>query len=260
MKKHNKPKMSNNLKIVIFFIIVILIGFSIIAYILLNPVNSNDDYTEIDTSSTSSTSQDESNLEILGETATGRLVAEGAKRVKSFRTLAEAESDMGYYLGLHNYLECDSLYELVAMQSIGDNEWYQATISASHNYEVIEEAHGVYRIKLNNGTEITDGNEVSEFIADYGTGFTVKTTRTGSLDTLIYPYGEEFKTHHRFNIHGVMVDFRGYEDGKYLLAYFEVPNGKKYSIYSSVGKSSDLIVSIVTELIGNLQIMDDWTW
>lgn len=213
-----------------------------------NPSTSSSSAIEIeDSPSTSSdlsseTSEEASEDEITTErvqTETGAIL-EGnlAKEVKQFRTLADAEADMGYYLGLHNTLESVDGYELVGFYKIDGGTWYQAV----YEYETPEEI-------------------------GYPT-ITIKTSKTATLDELVEPYtfkeldGTGGKVEESKKLSDMLVNYAGYqnhtENGFWDLAYFEVPNGKKYSIYSSSGINKAVLDDILNELIGNLKIMEDW--
>ena len=159
-------------------------------------------------------------------TSGGKLVGNLAKTVTSFRTLAEAEEDMGYYLGLHNTIESHPELTLSGVYKIGQDDWYQA---------LFEDASG----SVNN--------------------ITVKTSMTTSVSELIAPYNvSDYNWTRSESVLGVNVTFAGNDDGIVNLMYFDVSNGKAYSIYTSVGNEYSVMLDIVSELIENLQIMDDW--
>lgn len=202
----------------------------------------SEDSTSTSSDVSSENSEEASENEITTEkvqTETGAIL-EGnlAKEVKQFRTLADAEADMGYYLGLHNTLESVDGYELVGFYKIDGGTWYQAV----YEYENPEEI-------------------------GYPT-ITIKTSKTATLDELVEPYtfkeldGTGGKVEESKKLSDVLVNYAGYqnhtENGFWDLAYFEVPNGKKYSIYSSSGINKTVLDDILNELIGNLKIMEDW--
>lgn len=202
----------------------------------------NEDSTSTSSDVSSENGEEVSEDEITTEkvqTETGAIL-EGnlAKEVKQFRTLADAEEDMGYYLGLHNTLESVDGYELVGFYKIDGGTWYQAV----YEYENPEEI-------------------------GYPT-ITIKTSKTATLDELVEPYtfeelaGTGGKVEESKKLSDVLINYAGYqnhtENGFWDLAYFEVPNGKKYSIYSSSGINKAVLDDILNELIGNLKIMEDW--
>lgn len=194
--------------------------------------------SDVSSENSEEASEDEITTEKV-QTETGAIL-EGnlAKEVKQFRTLADAEADMGYYLGLHNTLESVDGYELVGFYKIDGGTWYQAV----YEYETPEEI-------------------------GYPT-ITIKTSKTATLDELVEPYtfkeldGTGGKVEESKKLSDVLVNYAGYqnhtENGFWDLAYFEVPNGKKYSIYSSSGINKAVLDDILNELIGNLKIMEDW--
>lgn len=156
----------------------------------------------------------------------GKIVGNLAKTVKSFKTLADAEEDMGYYLGFHNTIESHPELTLSGIYSIGSGEWYQALFEDETN-------------TINN--------------------ITVKTSMKTSIEELTAPYNiVDFDSISSETIYGVEVTFVGNNGNTVNLVYFDVPNGKAYTIYTSVGNEYSLMQDLVVELIGNLQIMDDW--
>lgn len=156
----------------------------------------------------------------------GKLVGEVAKTVKSYKTLADAEEEMGYYLGLHNTLESQPNLKLVGMYNIGKGSWYQALFE-----------------------------DETESLAN----ITVKTSKTTSLEDLTAPYDiGDYKSVDIKSINGIDVTFGKYENDLVNLVGLATPNGKAYTIYTSVGNEYSVMESIVIELINNLKIMDDW--
>lgn len=159
-------------------------------------------------------------------TSGGVLTGDVAKTVKQYRTLAEAEEDMGYYLGLHNDIESHPELQLVGMYNIGNGAWYQAAYESS-------------------------SNKIS--------GITVKTSNKTDIKQLIAPYNVgEYKNKEVKNIEDIEVNFLGNESSVVNLVYFKVKNGKSYSIFTSAGNDDAVMTDIATELISNLKIMDDW--
>lgn len=151
---------------------------------------------------------------------------EKAKVVTEYRTLAEAEEDMGYYLGFHNTLESIPGYHLVAMYNVGDKSWFQAIYE--HEYP---DTYGV---------------------------LVVKVSKNVSRETLISPYTNQYDIETK-TIHGVNVEYK-YVNDLYCLTSFSVPNGKSYSLYISTGITVDEMNSLLIELIDNLKSMEDWEY
>lgn len=152
----------------------------------------------------------------------GGTVLGTAKKVKNFKSLAEAESDMGYYLGLHNKFDSLSGYELVGMYKIADS-WYQAV------FECIDKP-----------------------------SITVKTSKEASLKDLTAAYTSDYDVVETESINGIDVTSKSDANGTVHLMYFETANNKKYSIFSTDGIDGLDAVNLVNELIGNLKVMDDW--
>lgn len=165
---------------------------------------------------------DKNKLEEEYKTDNGGTILGDALPAKAYRTLHEAESAFGYYLGLHNKLESLTEYQLVDMHII-NNEFMQGT------YE--------------NG----DGKK----------SISVKTSKKKTEQELIKVYKE-----HNYNstieIQGIKVNMAGESKDKINLASFTVPNKKSYSINTTAGLTPDEMNRLVDELIGNLKIMDDW--
>lgn len=153
-----------------------------------------------------------------------------AKAVTQYKTLADAESDMGYYLGFHNTIESVPELSLVGMYSIGNGEWYQALFESSTN----DDENAVHNITVK--TSMVD--DKSKLMATYNIdSYEYKTTRS---------------------IQGVDIDFIGESDDNINVVALSISNGKAYTIYTSLGNSYDVMYSIANELVINLQSMDDW--
>lgn len=167
---------------------------------------------------------DVSNIKVNDATQldSGGTVLGAAKKVKNYRSLADAESDMGYYLGLHNKLQSLSGYELVGMYQISDS-WYQALFECSGKPSI-----------------------------------TVKTSKEASLEDLTAAYTSEYDVVETEYIKGINVTSKSDADGTVHLMYFETENDKKYTIFSTDGIDSLDAASLVTELLDNLKGMDDW--
>ena len=157
-----------------------------------------------------------------GATLEGNL----AKTVKQFKTLAEAEEDMGYYLGLHNTVQSHEEYRLVGMYRIGENEWYQAAFDCETNPKE---------------------------------GFTLKVSKTMTEEEMLKPYEDSDFRYKSTNFYGfTAITYESLTEEKWNLASFTCKNGKVYSLYTGEGIERKLFEDIVSELLGNLIIMDDW--
>ena len=155
---------------------------------------------------------------------------------------------MGYYLGLHNNIESVPEYNLVGMYGINEGEWYQAIFESSEADKQLAEL----------GDNITEA-QAKEITSMYPS-ITLKVNKGGSIDSLIEPYKDSYDKKEDSLIEGVRVYFeRKSDDSKYNLAYFSVPNGKCYSIFTEDGINETKLVSMLTELINNLKIMSDWS-
>ena len=167
---------------------------------------------------------DVSNIKVSDTTQleSGGTVLGSAKKVKNYKSLADAESDMGYYLGLHNKIDSLRGYELVGMYKIADS-WYQAVFECSDKPSI-----------------------------------TVKTSKEASLKDLTDAYTSEYNVVDTDNIKGIDVTSKSDADGTVHLMYFETINNKKYTIFSTDGIDSLDAVNLVTELITNIKGMDDW--
>lgn len=173
--------------------------------------------------------------ENIAQTDTGGLlVGDVAKEVHSYKSLAEGEEDMGFYLGLHNQIKSQPGYNLVGLYRIGEGEWYQAIYSAEPDNN--QEAN----------TEYPD--------------ITMKVTRDYCVIELLEAYETDNYTYYDKDIEGVSVRFHYKSDApdKINIASFELDNDKSYSLFTSVGVKADIIENIATELVNNLKIMDDW--
>lgn len=148
------------------------------------------------------------------------------KRMVQYATLADAENAMGYYLGLHNTIESAPSLKLTGMYTVGDNEWHQA---------LYEDDSGTYK------------------------NITIKTSMSIGVSELTAPYKvKEYSTEEVVDVDGIDVTFVGNSHSITNLVYFDVLNGKAYTIYTSVGNEYSVMYDIVEELIKNLKIMDDW--
>lgn len=156
------------------------------------------------------------------KTGSGGTILGDALPAMSYRTLADAEQEFGYYLGLHNKLESLTEYELVAMYII-DNDIMQGIFNNLDETKTI----------------------------------TVKTSKVKSKQELISVYNEYEINEHEI-IEGIDVAMSGNTSEEINLAYFDVKNGKNYSIFTHSGISREQMVELVSELISNLKIMDDW--
>lgn len=256
-KEKEKELILNTVIILLVFVLatVVLIGWSLTAEVdtedlIDNAVTNSENSTGIDLSGAENfeeeselVTQEAINqvLDTLGKDSSdlnkvydedGNILSNTVKTIKAFRTLAEAEEYMGYYLGLHNTLECIDGYELVQMSSVGNDDWMQA---------------------LYQGENLDDYPD-----------FTVKVSKESSLDILLsafdldngYPI-KEIK-----NIYDVKVTVLGKissDENVLNLSYFSTDNGKNYVINCGGGMTRDNMLAILSELISNLQIMDDWT-
>jgi len=144
------------------------------------------------------------------------------KRVETFRSLSDAEISFGYYLGLHNSLDSIDNYQLVSIHIVANNKMLA----------------------------IFDHTEEQKSI-------TIKTSKELSINDLINVYNTDSMTKTNENILGVPVVI-GKKGELVNLAYFEVKNGKRYSIYTKEGLSTEDANSLLYELIVNLSTMKDW--
>lgn len=152
----------------------------------------------------------------------GATILGDALPAKAYRTLAEAEKEFGYYLGYHNQLESLSDYELVDMHIIND-KFMQGTYENSDSTKTIS----------------------------------VKTSKEMTAKELVKVY-KDHDYAGNVNIQDIEVNLAGKDSETLNLAYFSVPNGKSYSINTEAGLSAEDMSSLITELIDNLKIMDDW--
>lgn len=162
----------------------------------------------------------EDKIKNMQKTASGATLMGDAVPAKEYRTLNDAEKEFGYYLGLHNKLESLDGYELVAMHIINE-EFMQGT------YESDKES------------------------------LIVKTSKVKSAEDMAKVYNDMTNKNNQ-TILGVPVSLRSKEVGKVNVATFRVPNGKNYVISSVAGLSNEEMKELLSELIDNLQRMDDW--
>lgn len=172
-------------------------------------------------------------IEELGgnpETSKGEITQEEidsgivTKEVHEYRSLAEAEEDMGYFLGLRNDLTSLTDYQLVKMYNVGDKAWYQA--------------------------EYENNNDSDDKII-------VKTSKTASISSMKSIYTDEFKANIELNKYNTVVKIEGNNE-KYNIASFETRNNKKYIIYSHNGLDIEQFEGLIDELFENLASMRDW--
>lgn len=165
---------------------------------------------------------DRDKLEPKAKTGSGATILGDALPVNEFNTLASAEEYLGYYLGLHNKIEKLEGYELSRIFMVGDK-----FMQASYDH-------------INGDKSIT-----------------VKTSKIVEVNELISVYNDmEYST--KYIINNTEVNIGGADEDKLHIAYFSLPNDKKYSIHSEYGLSQQEIKSLLGELIGNIQIMADW--
>lgn len=162
----------------------------------------------------------EDKIKNMQKTASGATLIGDAVPAKEYRTLNDAEKEFGYYLGLHNKLESLDGYELTAMHIINE-EFMQGT------YESDKES------------------------------IIVKTSKVKSAEDMAKVYNDMTNKNNQ-TILGVPVSLKSKEVGKVNVAAFRVPNGKNYVISSVAGLSDEEMKELLSELIDNLQRMDDW--
>jgi len=165
---------------------------------------------------------DTTKIENKAATAGGGTILGGALPAVAYKTLSEAESAFGYYLGLHNKMGSLTGYNLVGMYII-DGKVMQ----------------GIY--------ESSDATKT----------ITVKTSKIEASTELVSVYSK-YSLDETIEINGVSVKLLGSTKESFNLAYFSVPNGKGYSIHTDSGLSETDMNKLLTELINNLQSMDDW--
>lgn len=187
-----------------------------------------------DSKNDSSSSAEDSIADVLAEkgidtdkiqgkssTSSGGTILGSALPAVQYKTLNDAEKSFGYYLGLHNKLESLSDYELVDMYII-NKQVMQAVYENSNSTKTI----------------------------------TVKTSKTETASDLADVYSND-KVNDQIEVNGVDINISVSND-VIKLAYFSVPNGKSYSVYTAAGLNTDDMTSILTELIENLKLMEDW--
>ena len=172
---------------------------------------------------------DPDNDTIQDVNGTGLTLVGNAKVVNQYRSLHEAETDMGYYLGLHNTLESWPNYELVGMYNIG-NEWYQAI------YEDVIGERASITLKVSKTATLEDLTEAYDFDL-YDERDIVYESELGDISGKIY-VGKEDKLEH--------------------LICFETANNKKYTLFTFDGVADEVLTNVFYELAANLQIMVDW--
>ena len=237
--------------LIIVSLVVVIIALILVIDYKMNPPKTELDLVKDDviTNFVDSIGVDKEDLTGVVKTESGATL-EGnlAKTVKQYRTLAEAEEAMGYYLGLHNTIESHPEYNLVAMYNIGDGAWYQALFEHSEASRITEEL----------GDAITE-HEAAHLAEEYPS-LTVKTTKDteAGLDGLIAPYLDDFNSDEIITINDVKVRICSNYEGEALLGCFTIPNKKSYSIYTSYGIEPEVMKDILGELINNLKIMEDW--
>lgn len=184
--------------------------------------NTDDDRDENIKNILESQGIDGSIVEDKKRTESGATILGDALPVKECRTLAEGEEIIGYYLGLHNKLESLPDYELVQLFII-NNEFMYAIYENQNDLDTI----------LIKTSKIKDSKDLTSVYEDY------------KLKDII-------------NIEGVDVNVSSNTEGIVNLAYFDVKNGKSYSIFNKAGLEEGDIKLLLKELISNLKIMDDW--
>lgn len=218
--------------------IFLIIAVSILGFALLYKVNPNivtNDTTSIEEAKEKEyDKQYEMVIEKMGgtsESAVGPVTQDQVdsgvvlKKVYQYKTLAEAESDMGYYLGFHNDMKSVPEYHLIAISNVGEKAWFQATFQ----------------------------HEESDKWPD----IVVKTSKESPLESLKITYSSTMNDIVTRTYHGISVEYAG--NGEYYkLVSFETPNNKAYTLYCNNGFKIEYWEPIVKELISNLVIMDDW--
>lgn len=158
----------------------------------------------------------------MQKTASGATIMGDALPAKEYRTLNDAETAFGYYLGLHNKIDSLPEYELTAMHII-NNEFMQGTY------------------------ENSDGTK----------SILVKTSKTKSASEMSSVYTGNTYSKEEY-IHGVEVKLQGKQAGTINVASFNVQNGKEYVISSVAGLDEANMLDVLAELIVNIQGMEDW--
>lgn len=161
---------------------------------------------------------DTSELEESGDTDIGGKILGSALPAKQYRTLHDAESAFGYYLGLHNHLDSLTEYELVDMYIINGNIM-QAV------YENADETRTI----------------------------TVKTSKEKSVDELADVY-TRYSHEVEKTYSGISVTFSGEEDDMVNLVKLSY-SGKAYTIYSASGLGVEDAEDLTKELIKNLLLI-----
>lgn len=163
-----------------------------------------------------------SKLEKQYHTSSGATILGDGLPVKNFKTLNDAETSFGYYLGLHNKLASLSGYQLVSVYVI-NSLFMQASFDS------------------------TDGKK----------SIVVKTTKkeTAAMLTNVYSKGKYID---KINVNGTEVTIYGTSREVANTSYFGVKNGKQYSIHTEKGISKKDMLALLGELINNLHSMTDW--
>lgn len=161
-------------------------------------------------------------IEKVETSENGATIIGGAKPVVSYRTLHDAETAFGNYLGLHNTIQLDEEYNLVSMMIINKTILF-----------------GTYE-NLN---------------ADRT--FTVKLSIEDNLEKIKENAYPEYEESSKLEINGIEATLWHDDNGAHLLE-FECSNEKKYVLFSLNGIKQIYFESIAEELIDNLMIMEDW--